>query len=136
MGEISFNNGVTLKARETSVSLLKAQTLCKMIRKDVCGMSMKKMGEYCGLSVQAISSWESGKANNCNYLFFYYDICLTAEWKKMFLDIIFNSDGKNVDVTVYKNKKTKSSSCKYVISECEENKQPVFNVKTVEQIGV
>ena len=136
MNKITFNNGMELKARDTSVSLIKAQTICKMVRKDVCNMSMKTFGEYCGLSVQAISSWESGRANNVNYLFYYYDICLTDDWKNMFIDVIFNSDGKNVDVTVYKNKKTKSSSCKYEISKCEENKQPVFNVKTVEQIGV
>lgn len=136
MKEINFNNGMTLKARDTSVSLIKAQTICKMIRKDVCNMSMKTLGEYCGLSVQAISSWESGKANNINYLFYYYDICLTDDWKKMFIDVIFNSDGKNVEITVYKNKKTKSSACKYTISECEDGKQPTFNIKTVQEIGV
>lgn len=135
MGNISFTNGDNLKARDTSVSLLKAQTMCKMIRKDVCNMSMKRMGEYCGLSVQAISSWESGRANNCNYLFFYYDMCLYPEWQKMFLDVVFNSDGKNVEITVIKDIPTKTTACKYSITECEEGKTPTFNIKTVKQIG-
>ncbi len=133
------NKGIVVKARDTRISLERAQVMCKIVRKYLCHLTMKEMSEYCGVSVQAISSWESGRANNINYLFFYYDIILDDEWKKVFIDVIFNASGKKVDLTIYVCEKPTcyQTRLRCNIRVCEHGEKPIFNFTIVnEGIGV
>ncbi len=132
------NKRILVEARDTRISLERAQVMCKIVRKFLCHLTMKEMSKYCGVSVQAISSWESGRANNINYLFFYYDIISDDEWKKVFIDVIFNAAGKKVDLIIYIYEKPPFPKTRLMcnIRECENDEEPIFNYTIVKEIGV
>lgn len=98
---LKYSNGIEVEKR-TDDYIQKCQQICKFFREEVVQVSLKTMGETFEILPATLSAWENGKTRNIDYLFMYYDIIVEPNYKKQFLDLIFNYDNKCVKVTALK----------------------------------
>lgn len=103
--------------RKDSDFIFKAQQFCKLIRTDVCNCSLQTMGEKFGVNFKNLSAWENGRSNKAEYLFYYYDLIATQEMKDIFLQVVFGSDGKDVQITVQKDMQNMCSNIAITLTE-------------------
>ena len=77
------------------------QIICKFFRENICQVSLSSLSEIYGVSVASLSAWEHGKSSNAEYIIIYYDIITDSDYRKIFLNLVFNSPGKNIVVDVF-----------------------------------
>lgn len=84
------------------IQVAKAQSFCKIFRANIVKITLREMSEKFSLNSKTLSAWEHGRVNKAEYLFYYYNLTDDLELKKQFLDVIFNSEGKDIiiDTTV------------------------------------
>lgn len=99
--KLKFDNGVVITKRVDDY-VTRSQQLCKFFRDEVVQISLKTMGETFDVLPATLSAWENGKSKAVDYIFYYYDIIVEEQYKKVFLDLIFNSDNKCIKVTALK----------------------------------
>lgn len=104
-----YSNGVEVTGRKDDFKM-NAQIICKTFREEICQVSLKTMGECFGVSSAILSAFEHGKSSNFEFLSYYYDLIATSSYKRIFLELIFDSDDKNVQVII--NKKLRNDIAK------------------------
>lgn len=62
---------------------------CKQFRKEVLRISLTEFSKLNNANIKNVCAFESGKANNINYLFMYYNVCSNDYDKQLFLDNVF-----------------------------------------------
>lgn len=98
---LKYSNGIEVSKRADDFTT-NCQKICKFFREEVVQISLKTMGETFDLVPATLSAWENGKSKNVDFIFYYYDIIVDEQYKKIFLRLIFDSDNKAIKVTILK----------------------------------
>lgn len=101
MARLKFVNNVEVTKRVDDTTM-KCQQLCKFFREQVVQISLKTMGEVFEVLPATLSAWENGKSKNSEFIFMYYDIIADKDFKRIFIEALFDSDNQNVKITVKK----------------------------------
>lgn len=80
----------------------KAQSFCKVLRSEICNVTLQEMSDLYNVNLKNLSAWENGRSNKAEYIFYYYDLCNNEIDKQTFLKVVFESDNKDVIIDTTK----------------------------------
>lgn len=90
------------RIRKDQNYIRKTQSFCKVLRSEICNITLQEMADIYGLNLKSLSAWENGRSNKADYIFYYYDLCNNEETRNIFLKVVFDSDNKDIIIDTTK----------------------------------